>query len=233
MLVDLYAFHHVQLPLLLVFENLLLPCDFGEHNVLFKLLLEDLVRVPIALDGFDRLELILRLNVLDLIVLPLLLSPLLLQQQRGQSVLPLLPRRCLLGFLPCLLLSPRPPFTLLLLLLQPLFPALLVFAPLGALLILGPLAAPQLLLETFVSLRMLPVLYSVRSLPAVIGNRRQDSRQLYVVLQLVSSGRYLALRSLELVGEGLVARAAARQTAVCGKLSSLIDLLQLLLDGLS
>ena len=83
MLVDLYAFHRVQLPLLLVLENLLLPCDFGEHNVLFKLLLEDLVCVPIALDGFDRLELILRLDVLGLIILPLPLSPLLLQQQRG------------------------------------------------------------------------------------------------------------------------------------------------------
>ena len=142
MLVDLYAFHHVQLLLLLVFENLLLSCDFWKYNVLFELLLEDLVRVPIALDGFDRLELILRLNVLGLILLPLLLSLLLLQQQCGQSVLPLLPRRCLLGFLACLLLFPRLPFTLLLLLLRPLFPTLLVFAPLGALLILSPLAAP-------------------------------------------------------------------------------------------
>ena len=42
MLVDLYAFHHVQLLLLLVFENLLLSCDFWKYNVLFELLLEDL-----------------------------------------------------------------------------------------------------------------------------------------------------------------------------------------------
>ena len=49
----------------------------------------------------------------------------------------------------------------------------------------------------------------------------------------MGSGRYSAFWRLELVSEGLAARPATGQAAVCSGLSCLVDFLQLLLDALS
>ena len=83
MLIDFDAFHRVQLLLLLVLENLPLPCDFGEYNALLEIFLEDLVRIPVALGSLDRLELVLRLDMLDLIIFSSLVSFLLSSHQQG------------------------------------------------------------------------------------------------------------------------------------------------------
>ena len=69
MLVHIDAFHCFQFLLFFLFQYLPLPRDFRKHHVLLKVLLENLVRVPVALRCFDRFKLVLGQCVLLLLVL--------------------------------------------------------------------------------------------------------------------------------------------------------------------